>query len=119
MITNALKKAIATHIKNNLDTAKVGVGGNSTSPASTDLDVDASGTPTIQVINSSENIIEAKVTVSGSAITGKVLRELGLFKTTSTGPPVEREMWARFNFSGIGPFTSTEVVEFFVVMEVE
>ena len=118
MITNALKKAIATHIKDNLDTAKVGVGGNSTSPASTDLDVDASGTPTIQVINSSENIIEAKVTVSGSAITGKVLRELGLFKTTST-VPLEREMWARFNFSGIGPFTSTEVVEFFVVMEVE
>lgn len=111
MITNALKKAIATHIKNNLDTAKVGVGGNSTSPASTDLDVDASGTPTIQVINSSENIIEAKVTVEGSAITGKVLRELGLFDGT--------EMWARFNFSGIGPFTNTEIVEFFVVMEVE
>ena len=111
MITNKLKEVLATYIKDNLDGGKVGTGGNSTSPASTTLDVDAGGTPTISVVKTDENIIEVKVTVSGSAITGKVIREMGLFGGS--------DMWARFNFSGVGPFSNTEVVEFFVVMEVE
>lgn len=111
MITNKLKQALATYIKDNLDTGKVGTGGNSTSPASSSLDVDSGATPTISVVKTDENIIEAKVTVSGSAITGKVIRELGLFDGS--------DMWSRFNFEGVGPFSNSEVVEFFVVMEVE
>ena len=44
MITDELKTLIATHIKDNLfDTAKIGLGGNATSPTATDRDCTGRG----------------------------------------------------------------------------
>jgi hypothetical protein len=111
LITNKLREKVATYIKDNLDGGKVGTGGNSTSPASTSLDVDTGVTPSFSIVKTDENVIEVKVTVEGSTISGKVLRELGLFDGT--------EMWARYNFEGVGPFSNSEIIEFFVIMEVE
>lgn len=114
MITDELKTLIATHIKDNLfDTAKIGLGGNATSPTATDLDVPISAPPSLAITKtlSSLNVIEVKVTVSGNDIQGKVIRELGLFNGS--------DMVYRVNFQGVGPFSTTEILELFVLLEVE
>jgi hypothetical protein len=112
MITDKLKEEIATYIKDSLfDTAKIGLGGNSTNPVSNDLDVALSVTPTLVKTKSTANVIEAKISISGSVIQGKVIREAGLFNGS--------DMVHRLNFDGVGPFSSTETLEIFVLMEVE
>ena len=112
MITDELRTLVATHIKDNLfDTAKVGLGGNSTSPTATDLDVPLTASTTLTITNSSLNVIEVKVSVAGSAIQGKVIREVGLFNGS--------DMVYRTNFNGVGPFSTTETLELFILLEVE
>jgi len=112
MITDELKTLIATHIKDNLfDTAKIGLGGNATSPTATDLDVPLSASTTLTITNSTLNVIEAKVSVSGSAIQGQVIREVGLFNGS--------DLVYRANFEGVGPFSTTETLELFILLEVE
>jgi len=112
MITDELKTLIATHIKDNLfDTAKVGLGGNATSPTATDLDVPLSASTTLTITNSTLNVIEAKVSVAGSAIQGQVIREVGLFNGS--------DLVYRTNFEGVGPFSTTETLELFILLEVE
>ena len=112
MITDELRTLVATHIKDNLfDTAKVGLGGNSTSPTANDLDVPLTASTTIVKTNSSLNVIEVKVSVAGSAIQGKVIREVGLFNGS--------DMVYRTNFEGVGPFSTTETLELFILLEVE
>ena len=112
MITDELRTLVATHIKDNLfDTAKVGLGGNSTSPTATDLDVPLTASTTIVKTNSSLNVIEVKVSVAGSAIQGKVIREVGLFNGS--------DLVYRTNFEGVGPFSTTETLELFILLEVE
>jgi len=112
MITDELKTLIATHIKDNLfDTAKVGLGGNATSPTATDLDVPLSASTTLTITNSTLNVIEAKVSVAGSAIQGQVIREVGLFNGSN--------LVYRTNFQGVGPFSTTETLELFILLEVE
>lgn len=113
MITDFMREEIATLIMNNLlISAKVGLGGNSTNPIATDLDVALSVSPTITKTKSNANVIEAKISIAGSSIQGKVLREAGIFKTSN-------EMVQRVNFSGIGPFSTTETIDIFILMEVE
>ena len=112
MITDELKTLIATHIKDNLfDTAKIGLGGNSTSPSATDLDVPLSASTTLTITNSTLNVIEVKVSVAGSAIQGQVIREVGLFNGS--------DLVYRTNFEGVGPFSTTETLELFILLEVE
>jgi|TARA_R100001015_G_scaffold17975_1_gene10451 hypothetical protein len=112
MITDELKTLIATHIKDNLfDTAKIGLGGNSTSPTATDLDVPLSASTTLTITNSTLNVIEVKVSVAGSAIQGQVIREVGLFNGS--------DLVYRTNFEGVGPFSTTETLELFILLEVE
>ncbi len=112
MITDELKTLIATHIKDNLfDTAKIGLGGNATSPTATDLDVPLSASTTLTITNSTLNVIEAKVSVAGSAIQGQVIREVGLFNGS--------DLVYRANFQGVGPFSTTETLELFILLEVE
>ncbi|HCI70106.1 MAG TPA: hypothetical protein DHV30_05735, partial [Balneola sp.] len=78
MITDKLKTLVATHIKDNLfDSAKIGLGGNSTNPTANDLDVPLSVTPSIIITKSDLNVLEVKVSISGSSIQGKVIREVG------------------------------------------
>jgi len=112
MITDELKTLIATHIKDNLfDSAKIGLGGNSTNPTATDLDVPLSVTPTITKTKSDLNVLEVKVSISGNSIQGKVIREVGLFNGSN--------MVYRANFDGVGPFSTTETLELFILLEVE
>jgi len=112
MITDELKTLIATHIKDNLfDSAKIGLGGNSTNPTATDLDVPLSVTPSIIITKSDLNVLEVKVSISGTSIQGKVIREVGLFNGS--------DMVYRANFDGVGPFSTTETLELFILLEVE
>lgn len=111
MITDTLRNTLATYIKNNVDGGKVGLGGNSTSPAATDLDVEVSVTPTVTTDISTANVVEVKLSVPGSSITGKVIREAGFFDGT--------DMWAREAFDGVGPFSSAETLEIIFILEVE
>lgn len=117
MITDKLITKIATHIKDTLfDTADIGLGGNSTNPTSNALDVPLGLTLNIAnggitVTNSSLNVIEVKVSVAGSAIQGQVIREVGLFHGS--------DLVYRANFDGVGPFSTTETLELFILLEVE
>jgi len=115
MITDKLKELLTSIIIDNtngyFDSAKIGLGGNATNPTATDLDVPLSVTPTIVKTKSDLNVIEVKVSVAGSTIQGKVIREVGLFNGS--------DMVYRANFNGVGPFSTTETLELFILLEVE
>jgi len=113
MITDELKTLIATHIKDNLfDSAKIGLGGNSTNPIANDLDVPLTAiTPSVIITKSDLNVLEVKVSVAGNSIQGQVIREVGLFNGST--------MVYRANFDGVGPFSTTETLELFILLEVE
>lgn len=107
-----MRVEVLSYIKSTLAiSGQIGYGGNSTSPRATALDVPSGATVTIASENSNLNILEIKVTCAGSNITGKVIRELGIFKTSS-------EMIARVNFDGVGPITASETLELFLTIEV-
>lgn len=112
MITDDLRTYVVNQLFTAIDTGKIGLGGNSTSPASTDLDVPISGiTVSVTKDKSTENVLEVKLSIAGNAIPGKVIREAGFFDGS--------ELFARESFDGVGPFTSTETLEIFFVIEVE
>ena len=112
MITDDMRTEIVSYIQSTLaKTAQIGMGGNSTSPRATALDVPSGATVTIAKEKSDLNVLEIKVTCAGSNITGKVIRELGIFKTSN-------EMIARVNFDGVGPITASETLELFLTIEV-
>lgn len=116
MITDTLKEAIATYLATAttpyINSGKVGLGGNSTNPTATALDVPLSVTPTIVRSKSDINVVEVKLTIYGNTIQGKVIREAGIFNSSS-------EMLQRVNFDGVGPFATDETLEIFILMEVE
>ena len=112
MITDNMKSKIATHVVSLISSGKVGIGGNATSPSATGLDVDSGASPSVTIIKSDANVVEAKVSIAGSAITGKVIREVGLLDSSNN-------LLSRFNFDGVGPFSSSETLEIFVLLEVE
>ncbi len=123
MITDSTRQAIATHLKDTYTKARIGLGGNSTSPVATNLDVPLSNV--IATVNSLSdlNVVDFKFTVAGSSISGLTIREIAIFNKTydnSAGTTIAEytEMLTRINFEGIGPFSSGDV-DFFVTIEVE
>ena len=116
MITDTLRNTLATYIKNNVDGGKVGLGGNSTSPAATALDVPL-GVTTSQytATRSGDNVVEIKIMVEGANITGKVIREASFGGNDGSTD----EMLSRVAFEGVGPFASNEQLEIFLMLEVE
>jgi|TARA_R110001592_G_scaffold359195_2_gene665225 hypothetical protein len=99
-----------------LTNARVGQGGNSTSPAATDLDVDigaADGAYTTSAIKS-ENTVEYSLKIAGSNtnLTGKSIREAAFFDSNDN-------MLARLHFTAIGPIANTSDLEIFFILEVE
>tara|TARA_Y100001938_G_scaffold151085_1_gene245806 strand:- start:1423 stop:1797 length:375 start_codon:yes stop_codon:yes gene_type:complete len=124
MITDELKKQLVSHLKSIITSAKIGLGGNSTNPISTDLDVPLSVSPTLVKTESDLNVLEIKVSVAGSSIQGQVIREVGLFDDNtlsahaSRSPRVDYSLF-RTNFDGVGPFSTTETLELFILLEVE
>jgi len=101
-----------------LTNARVGQGGNSTSPAATDLDVDigaADGAYTKSAIKSeSTNTVEYSLRIAGSNtnLTGKSIREAAFFDSNDN-------MLARLHFTAIGPIANTSDLEIFFILEVE
>ena len=101
MITDTLRNLLADELKDLILSGQVGLGGNNTSPAATTLDVPITG---------------IKLEVLGNAITGKVIREVGLFNHAT---PASGNLLQRFNFDGVGPFASTERLQIYITMEIE
>tara|TARA_B100001287_G_C22661384_1_gene520558 strand:- start:184 stop:534 length:351 start_codon:yes stop_codon:yes gene_type:complete len=116
LITEKLQNLIANNIATSLiNSAKVGLGGNSTFPTQADLDVPLASVSATSVVtnDANSNVVQIKVTVSGNqaGMTGQVLREIGLFNSS--------DLVIRQNFDGIGPFSSNDTLEFFILLEVE
>ncbi len=125
MITDLLRDKIAEYIVSIVNTAAegdVGLGGNSTSPAATALDVPL-GISTSQYVatRSGDNVVEIKLMVEGSNITGKVIREasFGANENDFIGDGNDDFMLSRVAFEGVGPFASNEQLEIFLMLEVE
>tara|TARA_R100000231_G_scaffold93400_3_gene70103 strand:+ start:380 stop:718 length:339 start_codon:yes stop_codon:yes gene_type:complete len=112
MITNELKSYLAGQLKARIDTAQIGFGGNSTSPSQNTLDVPSGFSTSIVKSDSDENVIEVKVSIAGSLLTGSVTREMGLFDSSNN-------LLSRINFEGVGPFASNETLEIFLLIEVD
>ena len=113
MITDKLKELLATHLQGLVKSVKLGLGGNTTSPLALDLDVPISGiTPTISAEKSNTNVVQIVVEEVGSNITGKLIREMGFFDSSSN-------MLGRVNFEAVGPFSGTERIQIFLTIEVE
>ena len=123
MIIDTLREHLLTAIKTQLTSADLGLGGNSTNPTSTALDVPLGLTTSQVTLTESEseyNLLEIKVSVDGTNIDGKVIREVGLFDTGSAQTPSRsNHMLHRVNFDGIGPIATTDTLEIFILMEVE
>lgn len=128
MITDLLRNKLAAYIVELIDgtnqgSADLGLGGNSTSPAATALDVPLNITPSQYVATRSDasNVVEIKLSVEGSNITGKVIREAS-FGADDSGDSFDDAaafMLSRVAFEGVGPFAANEQIEIFLVLEVE
>jgi len=115
MITDKARNLLANHLKTLITAGegKIGLGGNNTSPAATTLDTAITGiTVTKSIDVTDENVVQVKLEILGSAISGKVIREVGLFDSVPN-------MLQRFNFDGVGPFSSTERLQIYITMEIE
>ena len=115
MITDKLRQLLADEIKTQIDNSsggQIGYGGNSTDSTSTTLDVPSGVSVTINEQSTATNVVEVKLSISGSDIQGKIIREMGLFDGSGN-------MLIRQNFDGVGPFSTTETLEIFYTVEVE
>jgi hypothetical protein len=123
MIVDEGRTLIATHLKTVFTKARIGVGGNSTSPLAEDLDVPIYSVTTTNSASDS-NAIDFKFTITGASIAGYTIRELAIFNgeyENLAGDTIVdyTTMLTRISFDGIGPFASGEDVDFFVTIEVE
>ena len=113
MITDKLKELLADRLQTIVNSGKLGLGGNTTSPLALDLDVPILGiTPTISAEKSNTNVVQIMIEEVGSNITGKLIREMGFFDASSN-------MLGRVNFEAVGPFSGTERIQIFLTVEVE
>ena len=112
MITDKLRQYLADEIKDKINSGQIGYGGNSTDPTSTTLDVPSGVSVTINEQSTATNVVQIKLSIAGSDIQGKIIREMGLFDSSSN-------MLIRQNFDGVGPFSTTETLEIFYTVEVE
>lgn len=114
MITDKTKDLLVTYLEGIITSGQIGLGGNSTSPASTTLDVPLTVSVSKTVDKTNENVVQVKLEILGSAISGKVIREVGLFDNAGTP-----NMLQRMNFAGVGPFSSSERLQIYLTMEIE
>ena len=114
IVRDARNKIAVSHILATYDRYKIGTGGDSTNPNATDLDSDISGlvTARFSATASDESTIEFKFTVEGSSYTGNTIKEAGIFDSSGN-------MLLRINYDGIGPLTSTDEIEFIIIVEVD
>jgi|ETNvirenome_6_85_1030632.scaffolds.fasta_scaffold00730_11 hypothetical protein len=113
MIMDKLREDVIAYLKTAFDGGNVGAGGNASNPTATELDVPllaANSSISVSEV-AGGNVMDIKLSVAGSNITGKTLRECGFYDGS--------DLMARFNFDGIGPFSSSDTIEFFLTLEVE
>lgn len=116
MITKDGRGLLKDHIISKFTSYKIGTGGDSTNPNATDLDSPISSMVSVTPTGSSESAIEWKFTVQGSAYIGNTIKEVGIFDNSDPSNPV---MLVRVNYAAIGPLTSTDEIEFVIVVEVD
>jgi len=122
MITDAAKSILAQHLVNTFTRGNVGTGGDGSSPSQTTLDVPLLGGSgaahgvSISSVKSGENVVDFKITIQGSDsnITQRTLREICITDETSNN-----NLLLRIPFEGIGPFSASEEIEFFIAVEVD
>ena len=143
MITEDAKKKVALFLKEFYTQANVGVGGGSTNPSATALDVPLlSSLIVTENTASDEATIDFKATLSGASVTGQTLREFGIFgelpqddqfdemrlegvqisgtsATDGTEATVETIMLGRVNFDGVSSLSATDEIEFVYTVEGE
>ena len=114
MITDKMKELLINYAKTLITTgsAKVGLGGNSTSPAAIDIDVDTGAGVSLTAETTTTNVLQLFVEVLGTNIQGEVIREMGVFDTNGN-------LLTRINFDGVGPFSTTERLQLYLTLEVE
>ena len=119
MITDEMKKLLADQVKNMILSGQIGLGGNSSSPLSMSLDVPLTSVSVSKTVEkSSENVIQAKLEILGSDISGQVIREVGLFNHVDAND-ANAKLLQRINFEGVGPFNATDRLQLYITMEVE
>jgi|TARA_R100001443_G_scaffold107877_1_gene117950 hypothetical protein len=143
MITEDAKKKVALFLKEFYTQANVGVGGGSTNPSATALDVPLLSSMIVtENTASDEATIDFKATLSGASVTGQTLREFGIFgelpqddqfdemrlegvqisgtaATDGTEATVETIMLGRVNFDGVSSLSASDEIEFVYTVEVE
>ena len=143
MITEDAKKKVALFLKEFYTQANVGVGGGSTHPSATALDVPLLSSMIVtENTASDEATIDFKATLSGASVTGQTLREFGIFgelpqddqfdemrlegvqisgtaATDGTEATVETIMLGRVNFDGVSSLSASDEIEFVYTVEVE
>ena len=116
MITDKLKELVAEEINTlvNAGTGGIGQGGNSTNPSNNALDVPivTNLATTVSQSTADGNVIDVKLSVGGSTLNGRTVREVGLFDSSNN-------MLQRINFDAIGPISNSATLEIFITMEVE
>ena len=132
MITDKMKRKVALFLKDMVTKANIGTGGNASFPNSNDLDVPIL-TTLVSTVNSEsdDTTIDFKAIFTGSSLQGNTIREIGLFSDTmpndtnfdelrtTTSYSADTTMLTRINFDPIGPFSTTDEIEFIFTMEVE
>ena len=142
MIVDEAKRKVALFLKNFYDKGNVGAGGNATFPTATGLDVPILGSnQSISSVISSDTTVDFTLSIDGGNLLGNTVRELGIFSenmptndaqftlmvtegvfpetTHGTEAAIETNMLARVMFDAIGPFQSTDVLNFTFTIEVE
>ena len=142
MITDDAKNKIALFIKNFYNKGNVGAGGNSTFPTATDLDVPVLQTKaSVSTSMSNDTTIDFTMSITGGNLEGNTIRELGIFSENmptndtefgvmvtegvfpetahGTEAAIETNMLNRVTFDPIGPFNSTDILNFTFTIEVE
>lgn len=126
MITDELRKQLADYMLLLINggsiggsgtisagSAKVGLGGNSTSPAAEDIDVPSGATINqFSAVKADDTVFQVFVEVLGSQLTGLTIREMGVFDSAG-------KLLSRLSFEGISAIPSNDILQLFVTMEVQ
>ena len=141
MIVDDAKQKVALFLKNFYNKGNVGTGGNSTFPSATSLDVPVlTSNASVTTSISSDTTIDFLLSLDGGTLEGNTIREIGFFSENmpvndgdftemineGVSPAVGSSeatggasMLARIVFDAIGPFQSTDVLNFTFTMEAE
>ena len=126
MITELARQALKDFIEDNYAAWNVGTGGDSSNPNATTLDAPINAThqtANLSITTSGISSIDFTISLNASSYVGEVIREVGIFNSASiviggTTYAAGSIMLIRVPFDGIGPITSSDVIELVVSVAV-